>query len=401
MGNSNNRIYDLGYTYRHRLIFNFAALNTTDIEHIVNQAHKIAGALLDFLQTAAHLRLRLLAQRNIRKANNRIHRRPDIMRHVVQEFCFGIIRCLRRLECLLKSLPVLLLLQILVMLNDETHNNSEQDENQQHQSWQQINIACMSSCAIQGQLQPPFAITYLKGISRCIIRQRCAGSVHLLKARVHRRNSFVQAKIVPQLRQRVDRAGKKLRHTQNDYCEAPKGFLPVGLLQINRIAHCNAGTALQQVERPLGDNHIIVACIARAFAARILTMNQIAQARFIALRRINLCNNACRGQLDALDIIGLHTLGNPRKVVNPAVAVNQHLLQRIRNIDACFDILCQTAGINLRVQLQPGLGLLLRSVLKQQQHAARYDKAQHDNQQRQQSMLLRHFIHKRSPSLCF
>ena len=222
-----------------------------------------------------------------------------------------------------------------------------------------------------------------------------------MKARVYRRNSFVQAIIVPQLRQRVDRAGKKLRHTQNDYREAPKGFLPVGLLQINRIAHRNTGAALQQIERPLGDNHIMVACIARAFAACVLPVNQIAQALFVALRRINLCNNACRGQLDALDIVGLHTLGDSRKVANPAVAVNQHLLQRIRNINACFDILRQTTGINLRVQLQPGLGLLLRSVLKQQQHAARYDKAQHDNQQRQQSMLLRHFIHKRSPSLCF
>ena len=97
-----------------------------------------------------------------------------------------------------------------------------------------------------------------------------------MKARVYRRNSFVQAIIVPQLRQRIDRAGKKLRHTQNDYREAPKGFLPVGLLQINRIAHRYTGTALQQVERPLADNHIMVACIARAYSARILTINQIA-----------------------------------------------------------------------------------------------------------------------------
>ena len=110
MGNSNNRIYDLSDTYRHRLIFNFAALDTADIKHIVNQAHKKAGALLDFLQTAAHLRLRLLAQRNIRKANDSVHGRPDIMRHIVQEFCFGIIRCLCRPECLLQGLPVLLLL---------------------------------------------------------------------------------------------------------------------------------------------------------------------------------------------------------------------------------------------------------------------------------------------------
>ena len=186
MGNSNNRIYDLGDTYRHRLIFNFAAFYTADIEHIVNQAHQIAGALLNLLQTAAHLRLRLLAQRNIRKANDSVHRRSDIMRHIVQESCFGIIRRLRRPERLLHSLPVLLLIQIFITPNDEARNNSEQDENQQHQARQQINIARRSSCTIRSQLQMPFAIAYLKGIRRCIIRQRCAGAIHRLKARIRR-----------------------------------------------------------------------------------------------------------------------------------------------------------------------------------------------------------------------
>ena len=113
----------------------------------------------------------------------------------------------------------------------------------------------------------------------------------------------------------------------------------------------------------MGDDHIIIACIARAFAAIILTVNQITQARFVALRRINLGNNACRGQLNALDIVGLHALGNTRKVADPAVAVNQHLLQRIRNINATFDILGQTTGINLGIQLQLRPGILLHSLL--------------------------------------
>ena len=90
--------------HRNRYEFDFAAFDTADIQHIIDQGQQMFGAITDFVETVPHLRFRLLFQCNIGKTDDGIHRGTNVMGHIVQESGFCTICILCGMDCILKFL---------------------------------------------------------------------------------------------------------------------------------------------------------------------------------------------------------------------------------------------------------------------------------------------------------
>ena len=75
-----------------------AAFDLRHIQHLVDQTQQMHTGNIDLTQTAVHL-LRFMQVRpgNRRHTNDRIHRRPDIMRHRRQKIAFSQICHMQRL----------------------------------------------------------------------------------------------------------------------------------------------------------------------------------------------------------------------------------------------------------------------------------------------------------------
>ena len=96
----------------HRLLHNphLAAFDTAHIQHIIDKRQQMFAGNADFLQIILQqLRLIYMRSSQRRKADNRIHRRADIVRHTVEELRFGyisLLRCCQRRRQLLAALMV-------------------------------------------------------------------------------------------------------------------------------------------------------------------------------------------------------------------------------------------------------------------------------------------------------
>ena len=101
---TNHRIGNSHNIHRNRHKFDFTALNSTDVQYIVDKCQQMLGTFSDFFQTAFYFRFWIMLHSNIGKANNRIHRSSDIMRHIVQKCSLGTTGILRSMNCILKLL---------------------------------------------------------------------------------------------------------------------------------------------------------------------------------------------------------------------------------------------------------------------------------------------------------
>ena len=87
----------------YRCIFNSnrTALDSAHIQHIIDQAKQMLTGCMNFFQIiqnkfcVANMRCRKCC-----KSNNRIHRRTDIMGHIIQERCFRPVCMFRSCECI-------------------------------------------------------------------------------------------------------------------------------------------------------------------------------------------------------------------------------------------------------------------------------------------------------------
>ena len=67
----------------------FSAFDPADVQHIVDKRQQMLGAFADLFQTDLHFRRDHHLESDIGKANDGVHRRADIVGHIVQEDCFG------------------------------------------------------------------------------------------------------------------------------------------------------------------------------------------------------------------------------------------------------------------------------------------------------------------------
>ena len=85
MGHGQYGVGDFSDIARHRLVLDLAALDTADIEHVVDERHEVVRALHDLLEAVPELLLRTHRKRDVREADDGIHRGTYIVRHAVQE----------------------------------------------------------------------------------------------------------------------------------------------------------------------------------------------------------------------------------------------------------------------------------------------------------------------------
>ena len=83
---------------------------------------------------------------------------------------------------------------------------------------------------------------------------------------------------------------------------------------------------------------MIVSCIAGNFST-VFVMEQINFACLISLGRINICHNPIRGKLHAFNGIGDKIFCDRIKLMNRSVFTDQHLLQRIRNLNSICNLI--------------------------------------------------------------
>ena len=88
IGNADNRIRNLCNINRGRHELDFAALNSADIQHIIDKGQQVLGAVADLIQTGFDLGLGIELQRNVGKADDGIHGCPNVVGHIVQEGAF-------------------------------------------------------------------------------------------------------------------------------------------------------------------------------------------------------------------------------------------------------------------------------------------------------------------------
>ena len=82
-----------------------ACFNPRHIQHVVNQVQKMLAADADFLQAAFHFCLAIhISKRDLRHAQDCIHRRADVMAHIRQKFALRPVRLLCRRQGLLNRL---------------------------------------------------------------------------------------------------------------------------------------------------------------------------------------------------------------------------------------------------------------------------------------------------------
>ena len=85
MGHGQYGVGDFSDIARHRLVLDLAALDTADVEHVVDERHEVVRALHDLLEAVPELLLRAHRKRDVREADDGIHRGTYIVRHTVQE----------------------------------------------------------------------------------------------------------------------------------------------------------------------------------------------------------------------------------------------------------------------------------------------------------------------------
>ena len=94
------------------LNLHLAALDTAHIQHIIDQAQQMIAGRCDLSQVILHLfGIINMCRRKGCKSNDGIHRRPDIMGHIIQECRLRFVGVLCRRQCILQVR--LLLLQLL------------------------------------------------------------------------------------------------------------------------------------------------------------------------------------------------------------------------------------------------------------------------------------------------
>ena len=97
-----------------------AALDAAHIQHIIDQAEQMIAGGRDLRQIILHLFRIVDVRRGKRsKAYDRIHRRPDIMGHVIEECRLRPVGMLCRCQCVLQVdfLPLQLLLHFFLVIN--------------------------------------------------------------------------------------------------------------------------------------------------------------------------------------------------------------------------------------------------------------------------------------------
>ena len=83
-------------------------LNSAHIQHIINQTEQMLAGCLDFFQILQNkLCTANMCCCKCSKANDGIHRRADIMRHIVQKCCLCFIRMFRSRKCISQILILL------------------------------------------------------------------------------------------------------------------------------------------------------------------------------------------------------------------------------------------------------------------------------------------------------
>ena len=91
-------VYDLNCTIRNdgdirrnRGEYHLSAFDTAQIQYIIQQGQQMIRAVLDFFQAVVDFGYRILMQRDIRKADDGIHRGTDIVGHIGKKdtFCFA------------------------------------------------------------------------------------------------------------------------------------------------------------------------------------------------------------------------------------------------------------------------------------------------------------------------
>ena len=95
VGDIQHGIRNFGNINGHRRIFHFSALDSANIQHIVDKGQQMFGTFFNLQKAILNFRLRAMLQRNIGKANDCIHRSSNIMGHIIKEGCFSDIRTLR------------------------------------------------------------------------------------------------------------------------------------------------------------------------------------------------------------------------------------------------------------------------------------------------------------------
>ena len=97
LNDSDNPFHDFtqrDHVHRER---HLTALNLGHIQHVIDQSQQMLAGQRNLLQTVLYLfRIIHMGSRNSRHTNDCIHRRPDIMTHIRQEFTLGPGRFFRR-----------------------------------------------------------------------------------------------------------------------------------------------------------------------------------------------------------------------------------------------------------------------------------------------------------------
>ncbi len=89
--------------------FDLSALNTAHVQHIVNQAQQMPAGSHDLIQIILYrLSAVDMGSRQRGKANDRIHRRADIMGHIIQKNGLRMIGMLRFCQCFFQNCFLLL-----------------------------------------------------------------------------------------------------------------------------------------------------------------------------------------------------------------------------------------------------------------------------------------------------
>ena len=83
-------MYKLGQVHRAQFERNLAALDTAHIEHIVDEREQMLARRRGLFQVVEHLLTVVdMGGRERGEADDRVHRRADVVRHIEQKFALG------------------------------------------------------------------------------------------------------------------------------------------------------------------------------------------------------------------------------------------------------------------------------------------------------------------------
>lgn len=121
-------VEDRAQIRRHEFQLDLTALDPAHLQDVIDEREQVAARIVDLAKEAAHLLRRVFLHRQIRVADDRVHRRPDVVGHIEEELALRQ-RALHGADLVPLELLILLPHDVLHEEHDgEAHEDDEQHE---------------------------------------------------------------------------------------------------------------------------------------------------------------------------------------------------------------------------------------------------------------------------------